>query len=303
MIDFHCLKPEYRDRLHDVLYSAGRQGCEYSFANLYLWGRQQVAMVAGWLVVFSHFRGRSVYMYPVGAGDPSPILEALRADARSRGIPFRVFGLTRAETELMEALYPGEFHFSPNRDSFDYIYDIDRLAELKGKKLQQKRNHVNRFLREHPDWYTEPITKDNLPACRNFVENWFTQRLLEYPHGDFKMEQVALERAFRHFDAMGMEGLLLYADGQVVAMTLGNNLSPDTWDVNFEKADPKAEGAYPTINREYARYIRAAHPEIRWLNREDDMGIAGLRKAKESYHPDILLEKYTAVAMESYDDA
>ena len=302
MIDFHCLTPEYRERLHDLLYAAGRQGCEYSFANLYLWGRQQVSLVQNFLVVFSHYRGRSVYLYPVGTGDPKPALDALRADAKARGSPLRITGLTRAETEKVESLYPGQFHFSPDRDGFDYIYDIGRLSNLSGKKLQQKRNHVNRFLREHPDWHTEPITADNLPLCRNFLDRWYTQHKLLYPHSDFKMEQVALDRAFRHFDTLGMEGLVLFAEGQMAAMTLGNNLSPDTWDVNFEKADPDIEGAYPMINREYARYIRTAHPEIRFLNREDDMGLPGLRKAKESYYPDILLEKFTAILLESYGE-
>lgn len=242
-----------------------------------------------------------MYMYPVGTGDPKPVLDTLMADAHSRGIPFRMLGMTKEETELVESLYPGKFHFCPNRDSFDYIYDIDRLTDLAGKKLQQKRNHVNRFLREHPEWHTEPITQENLPVCRNFVENWYAQHLLENPHADFKMEQVALDRVFRHFDTLGMEGLLLYVENQVAAMTLGNNLSPDTWDVNFEKADPNVEGAYPMVNREYARYIKGTHPEIRFLNREDDMGLPGLRKAKESYYPDILLEKYTATLLESYD--
>lgn len=298
MIDFQRLKPEYRSKLHDILFSAGRRGCEYSFANLYLWGRQQAAIVAGWLMVFSHFKGKSVYMYPVGVGDPKPALDALMADANARGIPFRMYGLTREETELVEQLYPGCFYFGPNRDGFDYIYDIARLANLKGKKLQQKRNHVNRFLRENPEYHTEKITLENLDICRNFVDSWYTRHQKENPAEDFKMEQVALERAFAHFEALKMEGLLLYAGNTVVAMTLGNPLTADTWDVNFEKADSLVDGAYPMINREYARYIQARHPEIKYLNREDDMGLPGLRKAKESYYPDILLEKYTAVLLE-----
>lgn len=298
MIDFQRLKPEYRTQLHDILFAAGRQGCEYSFANLYLWGRQLAAMVAGWLVVFSHFQGKSVYMYPVGTGDPKPALDALMSDAASRGIPFRMYGLTREETLLVDRLYPGMFHFGMDRNGFDYIYDINRLAELKGKKLQQKRNHVNRFLRENPIYHFEPITTENLEVCRRFVENWYVQHGADHPDGDFKIEQVALDRAFAHFDTLKMEGLLLYVEDQVAAMTLGNPLGPDTWDVNFEKADVQFMGAYPMINREYARYIRSRHPEIQYLNREDDMGLPGLRKAKESYYPDLLLEKFTATLLE-----
>lgn len=301
MMDFQCLKPEYRDRLHDILFAAGRQSCEYSFANLYLWGRQQVCILRGWLAVFSHFRGRSVYMFPVGQGDPKLVLDAMIADAHSRGIPFRMVCLTRQETELLEKLYPGTFHFNPNRDSFDYIYEIDRLADLGGKKLQQKRNHVNRFLRENPEWHTEEITLDKLKECKNFTDAWYERRKLEDPQTDIKMEQIAMDRLYAHFEALKMEGIMLYAGEKLVAVTLGNGLNPDTWDVNFEKADPTVEGAYAVVNREYARYIRERHPEIRYLNREDDMGLPGLRKAKESYEPDILLEKYTAVLLSAYD--
>lgn len=301
MIDFHRLQPQDREKLHEILYSAGRQGCEYSFANLFLWGRQEVAQVEGWLAIFSHYRHRTVYAYPVGTGDPKPVLDRLMEDARQRGIPFRMFGMRREEAEAMEAMYPGRFHFGEDRDSFDYIYDIARLAELKGKKLQGKRNHVNRFLKEHETWRTEPITRENLSECCRFVEDWYAQHQQNAPEGSFKLEQLALERAFGHLEALGMEGLLLYAEDRVVAMTLGNGVSRDTWDVNFEKADANVDGTYPMINRCYARYIQETHPEVRWLNREDDMGLPGLRKAKESYYPDILLEKYSAVLLESYE--
>ena len=91
-----------------------------------------------------------------------------------------------------------------------------------------------------------------------------------------------------------MEGLLIRTDGRIVAMTMGNRIGEDTYDVNFEKADPDIPGAYPLINREFARLLRQRHPELRFLNREDDMGLPGLRKAKESYHPDELLEKFRA---------
>jgi hypothetical protein len=92
---------------------------------------------------------------------------------------------------------------------------------------------------------------------------------------------------------------MLKADGQVMAFTMGNLIQPDTYDVNFEKAFAHIQGAYPMINREFARYIREKYPEVVYLNREDDMGLPGLRKAKESYHPDILLCKGTAILEES----
>ena len=83
-------------------------------------------------------------------------------------------------------------------------------------------------------------------------------------------------------------------DARAVAFSMGSFTAPGCFDVHFEKAYADVEGAYPVINRELARYIRRLYPDTQWFNREDDMGLEGLRKAKLSYYPDILLEKFTA---------
>ena len=138
----------------------------------------------------------------------------------------------------------------------------------------------------------EPITAETLPLCRAMAEDWYAQYDGETSdEHDFRIEKIALGRAFDDYDALGLEGLLLRADGQVMAFTMGHHIQPDTFDVNFEKAYAHIQGAYPIINREFARYIRSKYPEVVYLNREDDMGLPGLRKAKESYHPDLLLCK------------
>ena len=172
-------------------------------------------------------------------------------------------------------------------DAFDYLYEIETLAELKGKKYQAKRNHINRFQEAWPNWRTERIGPDNLAVCRELTHKWCAEHEAE---GDLR----ALEKAFLHYDELEFEGIVLFADDQTpVGFSMGNRISRDTFDVNFEKAFADVQGAYPLVNREFARMIRERHPEIRYLNREDDMGIEGLRKAKESYHP-IFLEKYIA---------
>ena len=99
-----------------------------------------------------------------------------------------------------------------------------------------------------------------------------------------------------HYEQMGLDGLLLRAGGKVVAFTMGEQMgAEDTYDVHFEKAFAEVPGAYPMINREFARWVQEHYPEVRYLNREDDMGVEGLRQAKKSYYPDLLLEKYSAV--------
>ena len=107
-------------------------------------------------------------------------------------------------------------------------------------------------------------------------------------------EQLALKRAFQDFDFLGLEGGLLRTKGEVVAFTIGEKQNGDTYTVHFEKAFSRVRGAYPMINREFVRYVRQLYPEVVYINREDDMGMENLRKAKRSYYPDFMVEKYTA---------
>ena len=142
----------------------------------------------------------------------------------------------------------------------------------------------------------------NLAAAKQMIASWYETRLREDPQGDYHMEQVALNKALEHFQALEMEGLVLLDGDVVLAVTLGSRLAGDTFDIHFEKARPEAEGAYAAINCEFARYLREKFPELRYLNREDDMGLEGLRKAKLSYYPHHLVEKCWACLLEEgYD--
>ena len=273
MIPFKRLELARRQEVFDWFHQAGRLGCEYSFVNLYLWGRQHAAFVEGYLVVFSHFYGHSMYLFPSGHGPLKPVLEALREDAREREIPFRLTSMSVADCRAVEELYPGQFKFYPDRDGFDYLYEIDHLADLKGKKYQQKRNHINRFLESCPDWRAEPITPAWIPTCRDLLDRWYRIHLEADPHMQYHLEQLALDRAFQNYEALGLDGLLLLDGDKPIAM----------------------------INRTFARYIREKYSQVQYLDREDDLGLPGLRKAKESYHPDRMVEQYSCVLKEDID--
>ena len=302
MIEFHKLDPAKREEYEGYLRTQGERGCEYSFVNLYLWGRQKAAFIHGQLVFFSQFNRKSVYLFPVGTGDKKAALEAVMADAKERGIPCRIAGLTQSDRALLEQLFPGKLQYHYDRDSFDYIYDINDLAELKGRKYQKKRNHLNRFRDAYPEHTLEPITEENIGEVTALVERWYALRLAEDPLGDFQLEQEAIAKALRKRALLGLEGLLLRVNGQPVAMTLGSRLNETTFDIHFEKALDTADGAYAAINNDFARYLREKYPEVLWLNREDDMGIAGLRKAKESYNPNRLVEKSWAILLEDSNE-
>lgn len=298
MIEFQRLHLSQKEAYEDILFSCPGRSCEYSFANMYLWGRQETVFFPGCVGFFSHFNGKSVYPYPIGTGDCRGVLEAVIRDSRERGIPCRIVSMTKAEAEQLQQWFPGKFLIRTDRDGFDYVYAIDDLADLKGRKFQKKRNHFHRFQAEHPDYTCIALTPDNLERAQEMVEAWYQHRIAEDPHGEYLLEQVAMKRAFRHYAALGMEGLTLEDGGEILAVTMGSRLSQETVDVHFEKAREDVDGAYAAINCEFARYLRQRHPELRYLNREDDMGLEGLRKAKLSYQPDHFEEKYSAYLTE-----
>lgn len=302
MIEFKAFDLTKKDAYNRYLQSAGERGCEYSLVNLYLWGRQQFAFVHDNLVCFSQFNRKSVYLFPVGPGDKKPVLEEVIADAKGRGIPCRLTGLTHDDCALLERLFPGKFRYHFDRDSFDYIYDIHDLADLKGRKFQRKRNHLNRFRENNPDYILEPITEKNIRQVQELADRWYQMRLEENPHADYHMERAALKKALTERNALGMEGLILRNGEQLLAMTMGSPLNETTFDIHFEKALDIADGAYAAINNGFAKYLREKYPQLLWLDREEDMGLEGLRKAKLSYNPHHMVEKSWACLLEDgYD--
>ena len=254
--------------------------------------------VENFLMTHLHGRAGCSYMYPAGSGDIAAAIRALEADAAERGEPLRLVCLTPPQMAELEEFFPGRFTCTADRDGYDYLYDIDRLADLGGKKLHAKRNHIHRFEENNPTWAYEEITPASLPECLEMDQEWYRrslQREGEVEERDLGDEGIALRSAMEHYEALGLEGGLIRVYGEVVAFTIGDRLSADTYDVHFEKAYGELQGAYAMINREFARWVREHHPEVKYLNREDDMGVPGLRKAKESYYPDLLVEKHTAI--------
>lgn len=302
MIEFKPFQLSDKEMLDRFLLPFGRKGCEYNFSNLFLWGRQRYSIVAGNLVFFSQFNRKSVYLFPVGTQDMKPTLDAIIHDSHARGIPCRLTSLSGEDCALLQSLYPQQFRLHSDRASYDYLYDIHDLADLKGRKFQKKRNHVNRFYTANPYALPVPLSDELLPAVNTLLDTWYKNHYEANPNADLYMEQVAIKKALKNYKALGMEGLVLMEKGQALAVTLSSRLSADTFDVHFEKALQTVDGAYPAINQGLARYLRDQHPELRYLNREDDLGLEGLRKAKESYCPVALIEKTWAVLLEDgYD--
>ena len=303
MIDFHRLKFSQKEQYEQILFSCPSRGCEYSFVSQQIWGRQQSAFLHGCVAYFSHFNGRTVYPYPIGNGDRRAVLEEILLDAKERGIPCRITGMTDADREELESWFPDKFLLRCDRDGADYVYAIDDLADLKGRKFQKKRNHVNRFRSQHPDFQVVPLTSCNMALAQHMINDWFTIRMREDPEGNYLLENIALARACQNYDQLGMDGILLMDGDRVLAVTMGSRLSSDTFDIHFEKAREDVDEAYPTVNCEFARYLRLKYPDVKFLDREDDLGLEGLRKAKLSYNPHHMVAKHWAYLAEDLYEA
>ena len=302
MIPFERLDLHKKEQYDALMMHCGRQGCEYSFANKFLWGRQKAAFLGEQLVFFSQFDRRSVYPFPIGTGDLKPALDAIIQDAHDRGIPCYISSMSEADCALLEQFYPGQFRFHSDRDSFDYVYAIEDLAELKGRKFQKKRNHLNRFLQEHPNYQVLELDESTRTQAFCMLQKWYAARAEQDPTMDFHLEKLAMERAFAFQMQLGLEGIVLMEGDELLAFAMGSFLNEDTFDIHFEKAREDIPGSYNAINREFARHLQKKYPQLKWLNREDDLGLEGLRKAKLGYNPDHLVEKYWAKLWEAEQD-
>lgn len=300
MIEFKQITPEDKQWIDPFLKKSGYQSCEYTFVNLYGWAEtygEEVAVVEDFLVV--HINAFGCYWWGTGTGDRRKLLRVLAQDAQERGVPLRLFGLTEAQCAELETLCPDSFTFENHRDVADYCYTIDKLCTLSGKKLHGKRNHIHRFEENYPTWRVEPITVDKLGECWTVVEAWEqAERESGAEDENVLAGEAALYRALNSYDKLGLDGLILYGEQDGVerplAFTIGQLISTDTYDVCFEKAYAEVQGAYPMMNRSFARWVKEHYPQVVYLNREDDMGEENLRKAKLSYRPDKMIEKFSA---------
>lgn len=297
MINFEPITLNQKSLYEKYLCNNPGHGCEYSFTNLYMWGLQKAAILHDHMVLYSEFDNHCFYPFPVGTGDKKAVLEAIFSDAKERGLCCCLTGLSEESKNTLEQLYPNQFYFHADRSGFDYVYDINDLADLKGRKLHRKRNHLKHFKKNHPDYTLEPISDSNLDEVKEFITKWYQNKLAENPDGDYHNEQAALVKALSHYKELEMEGLVLKEYGVLLGFTLGSQMAHDTYDVHYEKACGDIDGAYTTINSEFANYIRNKHPHIKYLDREEDMGIPGLRKAKQSYFPHHMIKKYRALPL------
>lgn len=270
----------------------GLKSADFAPANLFVWNHVYHHSLAFLgeraLLRVRDTEGDFRYLCPVGKGPLAPAIEALRAESRENGLPLTLIGVTDEQLAALAQEMPDAFAATETRDVEDYIYNAEKLSTLSGKKLHAKRNHINAFCEKH-SWRISPLREKHFDACRAIVSGWQDEQ------SDTAAEREAIERALAHFSDLSLFGALLRVDEQPVAFTIGEMLGEDTLCVHFEKALPAWREAYPVINREFVRMVAAQHPALELVNREDDMGLENLRRAKLSWRPAYLLRKHTLI--------
>ncbi len=273
-----------------------RNACEYTFANNFIWRKVyqvEVAEICECLVIRFVENRKYCYSYPVGAGDKRAAIEQLLFMCKQEKYPLVMSPLSETDRKQLMEWFPGQFLIEADRDDFDYIYAREKLATLAGKKLHGKRNHIARF-KDGGDWSYEPMTDENLEECRKMTYSWIKMRSDKW-NEEMEEEIMVLHEAFDHMEELGLIGGVLRKEGEIVAFSMGEPLNSDPFVVHFEKAYPDMQGAYPMINQQF---VINACEKYNYVNREEDTGDLGLRKAKLSYYPEILLKKYVATQSE-----
>ena len=291
---FHPLTLIDREVMQAVTLPSGRRNCNYNFANLVgwqFWYSTEVCVLENTVVLRYTFDGQRAYMVCTSDALSQELIEALLDDSNG---DLTLIGLEDSQVAQLSIInYPLSINIEPDRNQYDYVCRRTDLATLHGRHLDGKRNHVHRFRAEHPDFEYRPLTPELFDECRRLTAIWQEEKKQsDSDNGnDNKIEIIdaekqVMETIFSNWDALGMIGGSIFVDGRMVAFTYGAAVTTDTFDVCVEKADRHVEGAFAIINQQFAEHLPEQYI---YLNREEDMGIPGLRKAKLSYHPEILL--------------
>ena len=306
MIDWKV--PELSDMpdMRRAIEEAGVMGSDANAANIFLLREKyniKIAFAAGALVRLytgTRLEGRGGITFPLG-GDTEKALELLEADCVEREKPARFIFLTDEQREIVAAHYPDMILDTTDGNS-DYTYSAEHLSQLKGKENEKKRNRVSRFKREYPNMeirFSDEDSDDMLTGAlladmTCVEEKWFALQE-ERPDSSF-LERVEIYEACKHWEELGLLGAVIYVADVPVAMTIASRTSEGVYDIHFEKCygDYAQAGGFAVINKLFAEHLVEKYG-AKWINREEDIGLEGLRRAKMAYRPDKMLVKYHSV--------
>lgn len=295
---FKDINMESRELLNPYFDLVDYEACEYCFNTLYMWQhlyKTGYYIGDGFAVIVAEYEGNTFSILPLAKKEDMPRVIQFVIDyfeKEQKKIYFR--GITKEVVEFLKENYPGKFSYTEERDLFDYVYDGESMRELKGRKNVKKRNHINYFLKEYEGRYEYRLLDENdFDACLDLMEEW-TNNKEENDAVSEEMEEelIGIKKLFENYkvlkDKLKIAGIFI--DGKLESFTMGEYINPNMALIHIEKANPSIRGLYPFINQQFLVH---EFSDVEFVNREEDLGIEGLRKAKLSYHPVRFVEKYT----------
>ncbi|HBI91587.1 MAG: phosphatidylglycerol lysyltransferase domain-containing protein [Terrisporobacter othiniensis] len=295
---FKNINMESREMLNPYFDLVDYEACEYCFNTLYMWQhlyKTGYYIGDGFAVIVAEYEGNTFSILPLAKKEDMPRVIQFVVDyfeKEQKKIYFR--GITQEVVDFLKENYPGKFNYIEERDLFDYVYDGESMRELKGRKNVKKRNHINYFKKEYEGRYEYRLLDEkDFDACLELVQEW-TSNKEENNAVDEEMEEelIGIKKLFENYsvlkDKLKIAGIFI--DGKLEAFTMGEYINPNMALIHIEKANPVIRGLYPFINQQFLVH---EFSDAEFVNREEDLGIEGLRKAKLSYHPVRFVEKYT----------
>lgn len=290
MLEFKTIELSDKTWIDRLLKISDFGGCEYCFANNMAWRRMYDTKITRYkdFYIPCSFKDGMHFTFPAGGGNYGEVFEEMRKFSEANGYPLTIGSVTPRQFDIFKELFPADsYSISTDEGGWDYVYLSSDLAELKGKKYHGKRNHLKKLLAM--DYSYEPLTEKDFDDCITYAANTYNS---DRGYDDYskQCEQFAINTYFENFHELGLSGGILRVGGEIAAFTVGERINSNTLGVHIEKAEADIDGAYPAINNFYSA---DAGKDFEYINREEDLGIEGLRKAKRSYHPAFMIEKYT----------
>lgn len=281
----------------DILWNKATPICENNGLGLFVWKdafKLKLETYVGGRILFSV--ADNTYFFPFC--DSKENAFSLLNEILSQKKELNLSKITREELDFVKNSFKN-CEYSLEEGDCDYIYNINALADLPGSKLSKKRNHINGFLKTYDKWNVEEISRENLDEIIEFADFWYEKKekseegeISENSIFNLEIEKAALMKILNNLDEIGCDNLVLRVGEKVAGFTIGQRINPEYFDVVYEKGSEDMRGTYNILNREFARYLRLKYKDLKYINRENDLNLPGLRQAKMSYMPAFLLEKY-----------
>jgi len=273
---------------------------DLSFTNLYLWRYARniaFGIIDELLYVKTTYPGQKPFLFfPLGSLDENNFLSSfsvIKAHFNNNGWPLVFKSLTKKQVKFLNHILPDYFSIDSQREHFDYLYDLQELANLKGRKFHKKKNHLNFFVNNY-NYTIECLNKHNLSGVARFARLWLKQKS-DGSEKSLMHEYKGIVSVLKNRSELDCKICVLKVDDNIVGFSISEQLNKNTVLVHIEKALVDYRGAYQFLNKVC---LHNCWQQLKYVNREEDLGIEGLRKAKLSYHPISLIEKNRAILIQ-----